>query len=658
MAEIHNLKSAALARAESQRKALLAETEAAAKAELERRRAADMQQKREAELKRAAMVAQQKRLAEQERIRKETAERKKREAELDESQLPDLAQSKSAARVLLNGVKRTKATSATMSRSTSASASSSGGDRSNMMATFNSVVRKTARKKGSSDLSLLTREEKRNRKLNASLGVDKRAVPRAASMGSLRGAASHSPSRGPGQSVSKGSGGASGSGASSTPRTSTAAAAQHAISSAKGSALPSFTRKAAVIGPDKTFDEAITLGQKKRDNRSIDEIERDLRAAKEAKLLKEGGPNTTLEERKKREEEQKKLEEKRKMAMAEKRRLDLEAQGIFVPLPRVGSEPPVKAVDPSERSRARTSSPAVNPKLLAAAAFYAQKPSGTPPPSKIRISTGDATVVAGGKSKRGRAGQRKSAGDSRDASPAVNGSSPGAAGVAGATPSGRPETERERFIRLEAEKKRAAASSSQDPSHPSSSSHKGKAPRRGQSEEEEDDDDQGGYDDEEEDDADSFIVDDEDEMSGMEEEDPDDDDDDDPRYRKKHKTSHSGAAPSRSSGGGKNSRVVSKGRQGGSGSGGGSGGGRSSKNGEPDYRDEIWRIMGRNRQNYVDMEDSDDDMEATAADIAREETRSARIAKKEDELAQQAEDAHAKEKAARLRMLAKKRASR
>ncbi|KAE8216626.1 hypothetical protein CF327_g233 [Tilletia walkeri] len=656
MAEIHNLKSAALARAESQRKALLAETEAAAKAELERRRAADMQQKKEAELKRAAMVAQQKRLAEQERIRKETAERKKREAELDESQLPDLAQSKSAARVLLNGVKRTKATSSTTSRSTSASASSSGGDRSNMMATFNSVVRKTARKKGSSDLSLLTREEKRNRKLNASLGVDKRAVPRAVSMGSLRGAASHSPSRGPGQSVSKGSGGASGSGASSTPRTSTAAAAQHAISSAKGSALPSFTRKAAVIGPDKTFDEAITLGQKKRDNRSIDEIERDLRAAKEARLLKEGGPNTTLEERKKREEEQKKLEEKRKMAMAEKRRLDLEAQGIFVPLPRVGSEPPVKAVDPSERSRARTSSPAVNPKLLAAAAFYAQKPSGTPPPSKIRISTGDVTVVVGGKSKRGRAGQRKSAGDSRDASPAVNGSSPGAAGVAGATPSGRPETERERFIRLEAEKKRAAtASSSSDLSHPASSSHKGKAPRRGQSEEEEDDG-EGGYDDEEEeDDADSFIVDDEGEMSGMEEEDPDDDEDDDPRYRKKHKTSHSGAAPSRSSGSGTNSRVVSKGRHGGSGS---VSGGRSSKNGEPDYRDEIWRIMGRNRQNYVDMEDSDDDMEATAADIAREETRSARIAKKEDELAQQAEDAHAKEKAARLRMLAKKRASR
>ncbi|CAD6945715.1 unnamed protein product [Tilletia controversa] len=652
----HKLKFEAKNRAEAQRKALLAETAAAAKLELERRRAADARTKQEAELKRVAMVAQQKRIAEEARLRKENEERKKREADLDESQLPDLAQSKSAAKVLLNGARRNKGASATPSRPgaakgssrTNVASTSAGGDNSNMMATFNSVVRKTAKKKSASDLSLLTREEKRNRKLKAALGADKRAVPRSASMGSLRGAAtSHSLARGMGSSSSGGAGSSAHGSASGS--LSIAAAAQRAIASAKGPALPSFTRKAAVIGPDKTLNESITLGQNKRDKRTIEEIERDLRAAKEAKLLKEGGSNNaTLEERKRREEEQKKLEEKRKLAMAQKRRLDLEAQGIVLPPPKIVSEPPSKENDATERARARTSSPVVlpNPKLLAAAQFYHRKASPTPPPSKIRNSIGgtNETAAGGAKGKRGRTGQRKSTGDSRDASPAVNRLSPGGGGAGAAQQPSRPETERERFIRLEAEKKRAAAA---NPSEPGPSSQKGKAVRRAQSDAEDDDEggEEEGYDDDESD-VDSFIVDDEDEMSGMEEDD-DGDDDDDPRYRKKHKTSHA-AVPSRSVSGGKSNGKSSNGRRSG---GGGSGGGHSTN-----VREEIWQIFGRKRPNYSDMEDSDDDMEATAADIAREEVRSARIAKKEDEVAQAAEDARAREKAARLRQLAKKRA--
>ncbi|KAG8902946.1 hypothetical protein FRB99_003914 [Tulasnella sp. 403] len=52
-------------------------------------------------------------------------------------------------------------------------------------------------------------------------------------------------------------------------------------------------------------------------------------------------------------------------------------------------------------------------------------------------------------------------------------------------------------------------------------------------------------------------------------------------------------------------------------------------------RDLIWQIMGRDRSRYANVNvDSDDDMEATADDLLREEKMSARIAKKEDEAAE------------------------
>ncbi|KAK0531843.1 hypothetical protein OC834_002805 [Tilletia horrida] len=616
----YNLKREAIARAEAQRAKLLAEAERQAKAEQARRRAADAGEKREAERRRAMLAAQQKRRDEEARMQREVEERRKREAEMDESELPDLARGTSAARMLMSGTKGNKASAAAAASSSGpARASATGravngkalettgnnaamqsgsstGSGAGMMATFNSVVRKTARKKGPADTSLLTREEKRQRKLAASLGGDKRTVSRSGSLGSLRGAASHAP-------VS-----------SSAP----------AIS-AKSQALPSFTRKAAVIGADKTFTEAITLGQKKRDNRSIDEIERDLRAAKEAKLLKEGGlKSSELEERKRREEEHRKLEEKRKLAMAEKRRLDLEAQGIFVSPSLATSHPPVKEPDPSQRARARTSSPVVNQRLLAAAEFHNRKASPSPTPLKSHTNGIKAERVELVKGKRDRSG-RLSGATHKDASPGPTASAPSP----GSTLPVKKETEREKFIREEAErKKRAAAGSVTD----GSVNKKGKAVQRLREEAPDDDEEE----EEDDDDADSFIVDDLDDMDEGGQEDEDEEDEDDRRYRKKHKAFHQRSRATESS----RSRSRSS-RDGGSGGG-------------DDYRDEIWRIMGRDRRAYVDMDDSDDDMEATAADIAREEFRSTRIAKKEDEQEQAAEEQHARDKAVRLQKLAAK----
>ncbi|KAK0536402.1 hypothetical protein OC842_001986 [Tilletia horrida] len=637
----YNLKREAIARAEAQRAKLLAEAERQAKAEQARRRAADAGEKREAERRRAMLAAQQKRRDEEARMQREVEERRKREAEMDESELPDLARGTSAARMLMSGTKGNKASAAAAASSSGpARASATGravngkalettgnnaamqsgsstGSGAGMMATFNSVVRKTARKKGPADTSLLTREEKRQRKLAASLGGDKRTVSRSGSLGSLRGAASHAPVRSASHSSLPKFGGTFASGSASS-------SSAPAIS-AKSQALPSFTRKAAVIGADKTFTEAITLGQKKRDNRSIDEIERDLRAAKEAKLLKEGGlKSSELEERKRREEEHRKLEEKRKLAMAEKRRLDLEAQGIFVSPSLATSHPPVKEPDPSQRARARTSSPVVNQRLLAAAEFHNRKASPSPTPLKSHTNGIKAERVELVKGKRDRSG-RLSGATHKDASPGPTASAPSP----GSTLPVKKETEREKFIREEAErKKRAAAGSVTD----GSVNKKGKAVQRLREEAPDDDEEE----EEDDDDADSFIVDDLDDMDEGGQEDEDEEDEDDRRYRKKHKAFHQRSRATESS----RSRSRSS-RDGGSGGG-------------DDYRDEIWRIMGRDRRAYVDMDDSDDDMEATAADIAREEFRSTRIAKKEDEQEQAAEEQHARDKAVRLQKLAAK----
>lgn len=66
---------------------------------------------------------------------------------------------------------------------------------------------------------------------------------------------------------------------------------------------------------------------------------------------------------------------------------------------------------------------------------------------------------------------------------------------------------------------------------------------------------------------------------------------------------------------------------------------------QDDYRSEIWKLFGKDRSSYVnDVVDSDDDMEADAMDLEKEELRSARLARKEDEQALREEKMHEHEK--------------
>lgn len=68
------------------------------------------------------------------------------------------------------------------------------------------------------------------------------------------------------------------------------------------------------------------------------------------------------------------------------------------------------------------------------------------------------------------------------------------------------------------------------------------------------------------------------------------------------------------------------------------------------FRDEIWALFGKSRQEYVDKTvDSDDDMEAGASDLEKEEKYSTRVAKKEDLIALQMEKREQEEKERRRR---------
>ncbi|KAL0948633.1 hypothetical protein HGRIS_010440 [Hohenbuehelia grisea] len=64
------------------------------------------------------------------------------------------------------------------------------------------------------------------------------------------------------------------------------------------------------------------------------------------------------------------------------------------------------------------------------------------------------------------------------------------------------------------------------------------------------------------------------------------------------------------------------------------------------YRDEIWKLFGKSRDRYVarDVFSDDEEMEAGASDLEKEELISAKIARKEDELALAAERRHEEEK--------------
>ncbi|KIK91600.1 hypothetical protein PAXRUDRAFT_621660 [Paxillus rubicundulus Ve08.2h10] len=68
-------------------------------------------------------------------------------------------------------------------------------------------------------------------------------------------------------------------------------------------------------------------------------------------------------------------------------------------------------------------------------------------------------------------------------------------------------------------------------------------------------------------------------------------------------------------------------------------------------RSEIWKLFGKDRHSYVarDVLSDDEDMEADADVVMREEMRSARLAKREDEQALEAEKRHEEEKRRRKR---------
>ncbi|EJD06598.1 SPT2-domain-containing protein [Fomitiporia mediterranea MF3/22] len=69
--------------------------------------------------------------------------------------------------------------------------------------------------------------------------------------------------------------------------------------------------------------------------------------------------------------------------------------------------------------------------------------------------------------------------------------------------------------------------------------------------------------------------------------------------------------------------------------------------GRNDLSSEIWKLFGKDRNQYMQNDvysDEDDDMEADADALRREEMRSARLAKREDELAAEEEKRHEEEK--------------
>ncbi|KAJ8587726.1 hypothetical protein M405DRAFT_852800 [Rhizopogon salebrosus TDB-379] len=64
------------------------------------------------------------------------------------------------------------------------------------------------------------------------------------------------------------------------------------------------------------------------------------------------------------------------------------------------------------------------------------------------------------------------------------------------------------------------------------------------------------------------------------------------------------------------------------------------------YSDEIWKLFGKDRRTYIqrDVFSDDEDMEVDAGILEREELRSARLARKEDEVALEQEKRHEEEK--------------
>lgn len=347
----------------------------------------------------------------------------------------------------------------------------------------------------------------------------------------------------------------------------------------------------------------VALGTKKRDHRSIDEIERDLRKLKEAKGQgrSDAPSQVELEREAALLRRQKAMEEKRKADQEAKERAALRQaeiddgddskDGLF------GSDDDVDDSMRRKSSQAKMNKPSERPRVSAKGAQSGaasvvrppaapqpkeQKPIASRPPGGINPADflpgaplrpeAMARLTQKAKSTPDAASSRRSP-DSDPASrakrPAADPKSspaPAAAATSAALP--KRETARDRFIREQEEKKKADAASGANGG--------GGRARRVRSPDE--------YGSEERDYEDDY------ESDGV-------DNDED-----------------------------------------GEGGGQS-------YRDEIWKLFGKDRKKYASrVVDSDDDMEADAASVLQEELRSSKQAREEDLREEQLEKQREREK--------------
>ncbi|GAC97242.1 hypothetical protein PHSY_004827 [Pseudozyma hubeiensis SY62] len=352
----------------------------------------------------------------------------------------------------------------------------------------------------------------------------------------------------------------------------------------------------------------VALGTKKRDQRTIDEIERDLRKLKEANGQgRSDGPSQA-------ELEREAALARRQKAMEEKRRSDLKAReraalrkedgdgndstdDLFGSDSNENKTDDVRRGNTSQRkdktqhhtpanhtqsdsrhaSRPSSASQSVESKAVAGRAMGGINPAdflpGAPlrPEAIARLSQKARSTPESAPASRRRSPDFETTCKSRRFE-SESKSSPAPATASPSVAPPRRETARDRFIREQEEKKRAAAGSSGYDGR-----RAGGTPARSAAE----------YDGEEDDYSDEY------DSEGI-----DDDDDDDGR-------------------------------------GGGS----------QNYRDEIWKLFGKDRKKYASrVVDSDDDMEADAASVLQEELRSSKHAREEDLREEQMEKQREREK--------------
>ncbi|KAJ9477707.1 hypothetical protein PHBOTO_001259 [Pseudozyma hubeiensis] len=354
----------------------------------------------------------------------------------------------------------------------------------------------------------------------------------------------------------------------------------------------------------------VALGTKKRDQRTIDQIERDLRKLKEAngKGKSDGPSQAELEREAALARRQKAMEEKRRSDMEARERAALRKENgdgddseddlfgsdsnenktdgvrrgntsLSKPLDKRQHHTPANDKQSGSRhaSRPPSASQSSESKPIAGRAMGGINPAdflpGAPlrPEAIARLSQkAKSTPESAPVSRRRSPDSETTSKPRRSESESKSSPAPATASTSVAPP--RRETARDRFIREQEEKKKAAAAGRSDHND-----------RRGGGRSARSADE---YDDEEDDYSDEY------DSEGV-------DDDDD----------------------------------------GGRGGGGQN------YRDEIWKLFGKDRKKYASrVVDSDDDMEADAASVLQEELRSSRHAREEDLREEQMEKQREREK--------------